>query len=66
MYNPEEKRERIFEHRFRLERDEAKEGYGIGLCLCQRIVQAHYGKIWVDSTPDGGAWFHFTLPVYPT
>ncbi len=63
---PEEKRERIFEHRFRLERDEATVGYGIGLCLCQRIVQAHYGKIWVDSTPNGGAWFHFTLPVYPT
>jgi len=63
---PEEKRERVFENRFRLERDEAKEGYGIGLCLCQSIVQAHYGKIWVDSTPDGGAWFHFTLPVYPS
>lgn len=62
---PEENRSRIFENHYRLERDEGKEGYGIGLCLCQRIVQAHYGQIWVDTAPDGGAWFHFTLPVYP-
>ncbi|MBR8835974.1 MAG: histidine kinase [Stigonema ocellatum SAG 48.90 = DSM 106950] len=62
---PEENREHIFENHFRLERDEAIEGYGIGLCLCQRIIRAHYGQIWVDTAPDGGAWFHFTLPVYP-
>ncbi len=62
---PEENRERVFEHKFRLKRDEATDGYGIGLCLCQRIVRAHYGQIWVDSSPGGGAWFHFTLPVYP-
>ncbi|MFQ4145072.1 histidine kinase [Chlorogloeopsis sp. ULAP02] len=63
---PEENRDRIFENHFRLERDEAQEGYGIGLCLCQRIVRAHYGQIWVDTAPNGGAWFHFTLPVYPS
>ncbi|NJM72919.1 MAG: histidine kinase [Scytonema sp. RU_4_4] len=62
---PEENRDRIFENHYRLERDESKEGYGIGLCLCQRIILAHYGQIWVDSAPNGGAWFHFTLPVYP-
>ncbi|NWF58754.1 MAG: histidine kinase [Fischerella sp.] len=61
---PEENRDRIFENHFRLERDKGKEGYGIGLCLCQRIIRAHYGQIWVDSSPSGGAWFHFTLPVY--
>ncbi len=63
---PEENRERIFENHFRLERDRATVGYGIGLCLCQRIIRAHYGRIWVDSAPDGGAWFHLTLPVYPS
>ncbi|MBW4635101.1 MAG: histidine kinase [Iphinoe sp. HA4291-MV1] len=62
---PEENRDRIFENHYRLERDEGKEGYGIGLCLCQRIIRAHYGQIWVDTAPNGGAWFHFTLPVYP-
>lgn len=62
---PEEKREQIFENHYRLERDEEKDGYGIGLCLCQRIITAHYGQIWVEQAPTGGAWFHFTLPVYP-
>jgi two-component system clock-associated histidine kinase SasA len=61
---PEENYESIFEERFRLKRDEAKDGYGIGLALCQRIVRAHYGQIWVDSAPNGGSCFHFTLPVY--
>ena len=61
---PEENRERIFEDHFRLQRDQAQEGYGIGLSLCQRIVRAHYGQIWVDSVPNQGSCFHFTLPVY--
>ena len=61
---PIENQEKIFEDRFRLKRDEEKDGYGIGLSLCQRIVRAHYGQIWVDSFPDQGSSFHFTLPVY--
>jgi len=61
---PEENRERIFEDRYRLKRDESKDGYGIGLALCQRIVRAHYGQIWVDSEVNQGSCFHFTLPVY--
>jgi two-component system clock-associated histidine kinase SasA len=61
---PEENKERIFEDSFRLKRDEAKDGYGIGLSLCQRIIRAHYGQIWVDSVPNQGSCFHFTLPVY--
>ncbi|MBP0019485.1 MAG: histidine kinase [Cyanobacteria bacterium SBLK] len=61
---PEEKRDRIFEGHFRLERDAAKEGFGIGLALCRQVIQAHYGQIWVDSPGDRGSCFHFTLPVY--
>lgn len=60
---PEENRERIFEDHYRLKRDEAKEGYGIGLSLCQRIIRSHYGQIWVDSSSSQGSCFHFTLPV---
>ena len=63
---PEEKCKRIFEDRYRLERDEQRQGYGLGLALCQRIVCAHYGQIWVDSVPGKGSCFHFTLPVYRT
>ena len=62
---PEEQREQIFEDSFRLERDADADGYGIGLSLCQKIVQAHYGKIWVDSISGQGSCFHFTLPAYP-
>ena len=61
---PEEKQERIFEGHFRLKRDEAKEGYGLGLALCRKIIRAHYGHIWVDSVPQKGSCFHFSLPVY--
>ena len=61
---PLEKQERIFEGHFRLKRDEKKEGYGLGLAMCRKIVQAHYGQIWVDSSPGQGSCFHFTLPVY--
>ncbi len=61
---PADNRDRIFEDHFRLQRDAAQDGYGIGLSLCQRIVRAHYGQIWVDSTPNQGSCFHFTLPVH--
>ncbi len=61
---PEEKQERIFEGHFRLQRDQAKEGYGLGLSLCRKIIGVHYGQIWVDSVLGQGSCFHFTLPVY--
>ncbi|MFN5514140.1 MAG: histidine kinase [Cyanobacteriota bacterium] len=61
---PESKQETIFEGHFRLQRDEGKDGYGLGLSLCRKIIQAHYGQIWVDSVPGQGSSFHFTLPVH--
>ena len=60
---PEDEQEKIFEGHFRLKRDRKKEGYGLGLALCRRIVQAHHGRIWVDSAVGKGSEFHFTLPV---
>ena len=61
---PPEKQERIFEGHFRLKRDQDQEGYGLGLSLCRKIARAHYGQIWVNSSPGNGSCFQFTLPVY--
>lgn len=61
---PAEKQERIFEGHFRLTRDQDQEGYGLGLALCRKIVRAHYGQIWVNSSLGDGSCFNFTLPVY--
>lgn len=39
------------------------EGLGIGLSISRSIVEAHYGKIWVEPNSGGGTVFSFTLPL---
>ncbi|MHB1119405.1 MAG: sensor histidine kinase [Bellilinea sp.] len=60
---PEEARERIFDKYSRLQTDRYPRGMGLGLAFCRLAVQAHGGKIWVESKPDEGSTFVFTLPV---
>ncbi len=38
-------------------------GMGIGLSICQLIVEGHDAKIWAEARPEGGAIFSFTLPL---
>ena len=37
-------------------------GVGLGLAICQRIIERHDGSIWVDSSPGEGSTFSFSLP----
>ncbi len=38
-------------------------GTGLGLYMCKQMVEAQGGRIWVDSSPGGGATFSYTLPI---
>lgn len=56
----------IFNDFFRIpRRDESPEGTGLGLAIARRLVQAHGGKIWVESEPGAGCTVSFLLPFEP-
>ncbi|PMB39876.1 histidine kinase [Fischerella thermalis CCMEE 5205] len=55
--------ERLFDLYFRGSNNRNSVSLGLGLYLSKRIINAHGGEIGVNSTPDQGATFWFTLPV---
>ena len=62
---PEQERERIFEPFYRLDRsrDRATGGFGLGLAISRRALEAQGGTLNVEQSPLGGARFKLWLPV---
>ena len=56
-----EHHQEIFEDFVRVDRNTS--GMGLGLAIAKRLIQAHRGKIWVESEPKTGSRFTFLLPM---
>jgi signal transduction histidine kinase len=62
---PPEEQEKIFSRFYRVEHKSSKHGVhlGLGLSICQQIVEGHNGRIWVESVQGQGSCFSFSLPL---
>ncbi len=58
-----EYRQIIFDKFRRLQDDGDRKGLGLGLAFCRLAVEAHQGRIWVDSGDQGGARFNILIPI---
>ena len=60
---PLEYQSKIFDKFVQVETEKDVGGSGLGLAICKEMVQAHGGRIWVDSTVGEGSTFTFTVPT---
>ncbi len=62
---PEDQRERIFDRFYQISGrgDASRHGIGLGLAICRGLVEAHEGRIWVESVVGEGSTFSFSVPI---
>jgi two-component system sensor histidine kinase KdpD len=53
---------KLFEKFYRVQREAAQSGVGLGLTICRAIIEAHGGSIQAQNRPTGGAVFSFMIP----
>jgi two-component system phosphate regulon sensor histidine kinase PhoR len=54
---------RIFERFYKVDRSRTTSGTGLGLAIARHLVEAHGGRIWVESEVGKGSSFRFTIPI---
>jgi two-component system, OmpR family, phosphate regulon sensor histidine kinase PhoR len=60
---PPDSQGRIFERFYKADRSRSGGGTGLGLSIARHIIEAHGGRIWVESNLNEGSTFYFTLPL---
>jgi signal transduction histidine kinase len=60
---PPEFQKQVFDKFARAQDREGMSGFGLGLAFCRMAVEAHGGRIWVESSSEQGSMFVFTLPL---
>jgi signal transduction histidine kinase len=56
--------QKVFEQFYRASSGKRVEGTGLGLTISQKIIEAHNGRIWLESALSQGTTFYFTLPIH--